>query len=142
MVDAMIGATRPRWRLGYEERSAMLFLAPVMVVLGAVAAFPILYSLYISFFSVKLTRPNRTPFVGLKNYTDLLGDATFWSAVWRRVSFLLEKVPGAYGWIGNGSAEGGRNLHSPHYDFNDEILPLGVQFFVEVARCALIGANE
>ncbi|OOY11857.1 peptidase M20 [Thioclava marina] len=57
-------------------------------------------------------------------------------------AFLLEKVPGAYGWIGNGSAEGGRNLHSPHYDFNDEILPLGVQFFVEVARRALIGANE
>ncbi|MBC7146652.1 MAG: amidohydrolase [Thioclava marina] len=57
-------------------------------------------------------------------------------------AFLLEKVPGAYGWIGNGSAEGGRNLHSPHYDFNDEILPLGVQFFVEVARRALIGASE
>ncbi|WP_295534290.1 M20 aminoacylase family protein [uncultured Thioclava sp.] len=57
-------------------------------------------------------------------------------------AFLLEKVPGAYGWIGNGSAEGGRNLHSPHYDFNDAILPLGVQFFVEVSRRALTGAND
>ncbi|OOY06720.1 M20 aminoacylase family protein [Thioclava sp. F28-4] len=55
---------------------------------------------------------------------------------------LLEKVPGAYGWIGNGSAEGGRNLHSPHYDFNDAILPLGVQFFVEVAHRALAGSND
>ncbi|OOY10737.1 M20 aminoacylase family protein [Thioclava sp. F36-7] len=57
-------------------------------------------------------------------------------------AFLLEKVPGAYGWIGNGSAEGGRNLHSPHYDFNDAILPLGVQFFVEVAQRALAGSND
>ncbi|OOY21839.1 peptidase M20 [Thioclava sp. DLFJ5-1] len=57
-------------------------------------------------------------------------------------AFLLEKVPGAYGWIGNGSAEGGRNLHSPHYDFNDSILPLGVQFFVEVAQRALAGSND
>ncbi|OOY18190.1 M20 aminoacylase family protein [Thioclava sp. DLFJ4-1] len=57
-------------------------------------------------------------------------------------AFLLEKVPGAYGWIGNGSAEGGRNLHSPHYDFNDSILPLGVQFFVEVAHRALAGSND
>jgi len=56
-------------------------------------------------------------------------------------AFLLERVPGAYGWIGNGPAEGGRNLHSPRYDFNDAILPLGVQFFVEVARRALTGSN-
>ncbi|AQS47252.1 sugar ABC transporter permease [Thioclava nitratireducens] len=88
----MTRATRPRWRVGYEERSAMLFLAPVMAVLGAVAVFPIAYSLYISFFSMKLTRPNRTPFVGLKNYTDLLGDEAFWGAVWRTVSFSLVSV--------------------------------------------------
>lgn len=56
-------------------------------------------------------------------------------------AFLLEKVPGAYGWIGNGASDGGRNLHSPHYDFNDAILPLGVQFFVELARRALTGSN-
>ncbi len=56
-------------------------------------------------------------------------------------AFLLEKVPGAYGWIGNGATDGGRNLHSPHYDFNDAILPVGVQFFVEVARRALTGSN-
>jgi len=64
-------------RFGYEERSAVLFLMPVMTVLFAVAVFPIVYSFYISFFSVKLTRPNRTPFVGLENYTDLLSNELF-----------------------------------------------------------------
>lgn len=52
-------------------------------------------------------------------------------------SFMLEQVPGAYVWIGNGPSDNGRNLHSPHYQFNDNILPLGAQYFTEVARLAL-----
>lgn len=56
-------------------------------------------------------------------------------------AFMLQKVPGAYLWIGNGSAEGGRNLHSPNYDFNDAILPIGVQVLVEAARRSLRGAD-
>ena len=41
-------------RFGYEERSAALFLAPVMTVLMGVAVFPILYSFYVSFFEILL----------------------------------------------------------------------------------------
>jgi multiple sugar transport system permease protein len=79
-------------RFGYEERSAVLFLAPVMAVLMAVAVFPILYSFYISFFRIKLTRPNRTPFVGLENYTDLLSNELFWVSVSRTVVFTVVSV--------------------------------------------------
>jgi multiple sugar transport system permease protein len=77
------------WRPSYEAQSAGLFLLPVMAVLAAVAVFPILYSLYLSFFGLKLTRPNRVPFVGLDNYADLLTDAAFWAAVGRTVEFTL-----------------------------------------------------
>ncbi|MFZ2098966.1 MAG: M20 aminoacylase family protein [Oricola sp.] len=52
-------------------------------------------------------------------------------------SFMLREKPGAYIWIGNGPAEGGRNLHNSNYDFNDDALLAGVQFWVEVARRAL-----
>ncbi len=52
-------------------------------------------------------------------------------------SFMLQKKPGAYIWMGNGSAEGGRNLHNPNYDFNDDALTIGVQYWIEVARRAL-----
>lgn len=52
-------------------------------------------------------------------------------------SFMLRKKPGAYIWIGNGSADCGRNLHSPGYDFNDEALTLGVQYWMQVAHRAL-----
>ena len=37
--------------------------------------------------------------------------------------FMLEAVPGCYGFIGNGGvAHACEGLHSPLYDFNDEIL--------------------
>jgi hippurate hydrolase len=43
--------------------------------------------------------------------------------------FMLMQKPGAYLWIGNGPGGGGCMLHNPLYDFNDEILPLGVRFW-------------
>ncbi len=79
-------------RFGYEERSAVLFLAPVMTVLMAVAVFPILYSFYVSLFRIKLTRPNRQPFVWFENYTDLLGDHEFWMSVGKTVTFTVTSV--------------------------------------------------
>jgi metal-dependent amidase/aminoacylase/carboxypeptidase family protein len=50
---------------------------------------------------------------------------------------FLEKKPGAYIWIGNGSAESGGMLHNPHYDFNDAILPLGASYWVRLAESML-----
>ncbi|HEY4251146.1 MAG TPA: M20/M25/M40 family metallo-hydrolase, partial [Roseomonas sp.] len=54
-------------------------------------------------------------------------------------SWFLREVPGAFVWIGNGPAEGGRELHNPHYDFNDAILPRAAGFLAEVAKRALAG---
>ena len=39
--------------------------------------------------------------------------------------------------IGNGTAEAGGILHNPHYDFNDEVLPLGASYWVRLAESAL-----
>jgi multiple sugar transport system permease protein len=75
-----------------DERAALMFLAPLATVLLAVAVFPILYSFYISLFALKLTRPNRVPFVGLDNYTTVLSDPKFWQAVGRTVSFSVMSV--------------------------------------------------
>ena len=54
-------------------------------------------------------------------------------------SWFLQEVPGAFVWIGNGPAEGGRELHNPHYDFNDAVLPAASRYLAEVARRALAG---
>ncbi len=49
-------------------------------------------------------------------------------------AYMLEKRPGAYVWLGQGGAEEGRILHSPHYDFNDEVLPHGVSYWVRLVE--------
>ena len=51
-------------------------------------------------------------------------------------AFMLEQRPGAYIWIGNGPDADGRNLHSPHYDFNDAALPHGMRYWVRLAETA------
>ena len=45
-------------------------------------------------------------------------------------SYFLKEVPGCYFWLGNGSTEGSCTLHSPHYDFNDQILAIGASLWV------------
>lgn len=76
----------------YDQKSAMLFLAPMMVILTAVAVFPILYSFWISLFDLKLTRPHRAPFVWFDNYVHIFQDQMFWDSVGRSTSFTLMSV--------------------------------------------------
>ncbi len=45
-------------------------------------------------------------------------------------AYFLQQRPGCYVWLGNGPAEGGCLLHNPHYDFNDELIPLGASYWV------------
>lgn len=48
-------------------------------------------------------------------------------------AFMLEKVPGCYLFIGNGTGEqGGCSVHNPHYDFNDRNLPVGAAYWVRL----------
>ena len=49
-------------------------------------------------------------------------------------SYMLQAVPGAMIWLGNGPGEGGCMLHNARYDFNDDALPVGVSFFVRLAE--------
>jgi len=42
--------------------------------------------------------------------------------------------PVSYVLIGNGAGEGGCTLHNPHYDFNDAVLPLGIEFWSALAE--------
>lgn len=49
-------------------------------------------------------------------------------------AFMLEEVPGAYVWLGNGPVSEFGALHSPRYDFNDAILPIGARFFAALVE--------
>jgi hippurate hydrolase len=49
-------------------------------------------------------------------------------------AYLSGVVPGCYVWLGNGPGEGGCMLHSPHYDFNDAIIPTGIAYWVALTE--------
>lgn len=53
-------------------------------------------------------------------------------------SFMLMNCPGAYIWLGNGTDSA--PLHSPFYDFNDNLLPIGVQYLLNLVQVAT-GSN-
>ena len=49
-------------------------------------------------------------------------------------SYLLEKKPGAYLYIGQGDDKHKAHLHTTKYDFNDNLLPIGVNYWAELVK--------
>ncbi|SAL83560.1 amidohydrolase [Caballeronia arvi] len=55
-------------------------------------------------------------------------------------AFMLQAVPGCYVFMGTGDGHGCgevHELHNPRFDFNDECLPIGATFWVELVERAL-----
>ncbi len=65
--------------------------------------------------------PNQNPMMGSEDF-----------------SYFLQKVPGAFAWIGNGQTA---SLHNPKYDFNNNILTIGSSFFATLAEDRLIDST-
>ncbi|NKB62520.1 MAG: amidohydrolase [Gammaproteobacteria bacterium] len=56
--------------------------------------------------------------------------------------YMLQAKPGAYLLLGNGvEGVGGCSLHNPAYDFNDEILGIGADFWVSLVSSELDGTD-
>ena len=51
--------------------------------------------------------------------------------------YMLEAKPGCYAFIGNGPGTGGCLLHSPTFDFNDDIIPIGASYWVRLVEQVL-----
>jgi hippurate hydrolase len=49
-------------------------------------------------------------------------------------AFMLREKPGCYLFIGNGAGSKVAGLHNPHYDFNDEILPIGASYWARLVE--------
>ena len=76
-----------------------LLILPSIVVILLVVAFPLLYSLYVSFTPYELLRPNSLNFTlsrALRNYEKLLNDAIFWRSLGNTVIFLAVSVNLSY----------------------------------------------
>lgn len=49
-------------------------------------------------------------------------------------SYMLEEKPGCYIWLGTGPAPADGMLHNARYDFNDEALPIGASYWVQLVE--------
>lgn len=68
-------------------------LAPVLLLVGLFTVFPFVYAAVTSTHKVLLTLPGQTPFVGLKNYLDVLSDGSTQIAVRNTALFTGLTVP-------------------------------------------------
>jgi multiple sugar transport system permease protein len=74
-----------------------LFIAPHLLFFTAFLAWPFFYGIYISLFRFDFLRPEKRPFVGLKNYINLFNPKSvqfsdFWNALGNTGEFILWSV--------------------------------------------------
>jgi multiple sugar transport system permease protein len=63
-----------------EQRLGMMLCAPAVIVMLAVAAYPILYAIYLSFFRADLRTPDANEFIWFDNYVTVLSSSIWWQA--------------------------------------------------------------
>ncbi len=67
--------------------------------------------------------------VGAENvqeFTPMMGGEDF--------AYFLEKSKGCYIVLGGGKTDNDPGLHSTHFDYNDDVLPVGAAYWVELAE--------
>lgn len=81
-----------RW---VEKHLKWVFPLPAVLFILVMMAFPILYTLRISFTEWSMSAVTPPHFVGLTNYTNLLArDPRFWAAVWKTFYFTILALAG------------------------------------------------
>jgi multiple sugar transport system permease protein len=73
---------------------ALVFLLPGLALFITFFLLPMIYSARISFYDWNIIRPERSTFVGLENYRDILADPIFRRAVINTLVYTLITVPG------------------------------------------------
>lgn len=72
---------------------SILLSAPALITIGIVTLFPLVYSFWLSLHRRDLLKPYLgQPFVGLKNYIDILKDQIFWDSMRVTVYFVVMAV--------------------------------------------------
>lgn len=69
------------------------FTAPSLVAMVVLMVFPFVTTLWLSFHNLQLTDLKNPKWIGLSNYSDILGDPEFWGAVRFTLLFVAVTVP-------------------------------------------------
>ena len=79
-------------RSAAENRLGIKLVAPAVVVMLVVTAYPMFQALYLSLFRYRLTDPDAKEFIGLSNYGTVLTDSLFWKDTWNTVIIMVVTV--------------------------------------------------
>ncbi|EHK56655.1 carbohydrate ABC transporter permease [Allomesorhizobium alhagi] len=104
-LEIAVPSARRSQLMRQRARSAWLFLAPMLVVLAAVAGWPLMRTIYFSFTDASLADLEAARWIGFANYFSvlqlpsgrdiydgLLVDPVWWRAVWNTVRFTVISV--------------------------------------------------
>jgi multiple sugar transport system permease protein len=75
-----------------ENRLGMKLVAPAVILMLLVTAWPMIQALYLSLFRYRLTAPDDREFVGIDNYVTVLTDSLFWRDTWNTVVIMVVTV--------------------------------------------------
>lgn len=75
-----------------QARLAWFMLTPTLLIVAAIALWPLLQTIYQSFTDAAFNSPTPTKFIGLKNYSDLLTDPQWWGSVIVAIKFTIVTV--------------------------------------------------
>ena len=67
---------------------ALLLLAPSLLLLGGLVAWPMVSNIEISFLRLPLNPNIEATFVGVSNYVRILSDPGFWHSLWMTVCYM------------------------------------------------------
>jgi len=75
-----------------ERRLGWMLCAPAVVVMIAVAAFPIIYAIWLSLQRYDLRFPQQAKFIGFSNYGAVLSSPYWWHALWVTLIITIVSV--------------------------------------------------
>jgi multiple sugar transport system permease protein len=75
-----------------ENHLGQRLVAPAVIVMLLVTAWPMIQALWLSLFNYRLTTPGDKSFVGLGNYGVILGDSLFWKDTLNTVIIMIVTV--------------------------------------------------
>jgi multiple sugar transport system permease protein len=75
-----------------ETRLGQRLVAPAIVLMLVVTAFPMIRAIYLSLFNYSLTAPEDREFIGLSNYLTALTDSLFWRDTLVTVLYMIVTV--------------------------------------------------
>jgi multiple sugar transport system permease protein len=75
-----------------ENRLGQRLVAPAVIMMMLVTAWPMFQALYLSLFRYRMTSPDDKEFIGVDNYVTALSDGLFWRDTWNTVVIMVVTV--------------------------------------------------